>query len=105
MSTQTTSGGTVVGVFKDPVDAQRAVKELCSAGFIESTIGVVSDGTRWPQAHCVSDEAAVFDDTAIKPGRTIVTVKAENRSDTAREILSRFGSQDPPSAAAVIHGE
>lgn len=83
---------TIVGVFDNRADAQRALNELRLAGFRDEQIGfaVRPDGLGLPR------EKAEIYAREFSAGRTLLTIHAGERYDEAANILQRYGGYSDP---------
>lgn len=99
----TTNRSIVAGVFTDETNAQQAMSDLQNAGFSNDQIrySVHQGGSgildSLGNLGFGSDEANYYNNEFMA-GRTVVTVKSEDRRDEAYDILMRNGAYDMSSA-------
>jgi hypothetical protein len=87
-----TTGQTVIGVFTEREAAQQAVEALKVAGFGEERIACETGRLGLLDRLALPGHEAMYYETELQRGRTIVTVKAGERYQQADDILRQFGS-------------
>lgn len=95
----TTNRSIVAGVFTDEANAEQAMNDLQNAGFTNDQIrySVHQGGSgildSLQNLGFGQDEATYYNNEFMA-GRTVVTVKTDDRRDEAYEIMMRYGAYD-----------
>jgi hypothetical protein len=99
--------GTVVGVFRTQVDAERAIRDLKDTGIDENRMGVAmmdraaAGGLMGALVGMgIPEEDARYFEQRFQAGGVLVTVDAGSRGPEAREILRASGADLDDSAYA-----
>jgi Heat induced stress protein YflT domain len=90
----TDNRSTVVGPFHDRDAARDAIEALKDAGFAAQDISILSPDKQ--ETHDVAEE------TEVKSGRTLVTVRADGRYAEAQQLLRAHGAYDMQSAGQTV---